>query len=48
MKRIRIARQRVRSECPWLEALSPDPQDPDIVRAKALARTARSRKAAGK
>ena len=48
MKRIRIGRRRVRSERPWLEALLPDPRDPDIVRAKALARTARSRKAAGR
>jgi hypothetical protein len=45
MKRIRIGRKRARSERPWLEALSPDPRDPDIVRAKALAR---SRKASGK
>ena len=29
----------VRSERPWLEALAPDPRDPDIVRAEALART---------
>jgi hypothetical protein len=48
MKRIRIGRRRVRSERRWPEALSPDPRDPDIVRAKALARTARSGKAAGK
>jgi helix-turn-helix protein len=48
MKRIRIGRRRFRSERPWLEALSPDPRDPDIVRAKALARTARSREAPGK
>jgi hypothetical protein len=48
MKRIRIERRRARSERPWLEALSPDPRDPDIVRAKALAQTGRSRKAAGK
>ena len=48
MKRTRIRRPRVRSERPWLEALSPDPRDPDIVRAKALARTARSRQAPGK
>jgi hypothetical protein len=42
MKRIRIAHRRVRGERPWLEALAPDPRDPDIVQAKALARTARS------
>jgi hypothetical protein len=42
MKRTRIRRPRARSERPWLEALSPDPRDPDIVRGKALARTARS------
>lgn len=43
MKRIRIERRKVRSERPWLEELSPDLRDPDIVRAKALARTARSK-----
>ena len=43
MKRTRIRRPRVRSQRPWLEALSPDPRDPDIVRAKALARTGRSK-----
>jgi hypothetical protein len=48
MKRIRIGRRRVRSERPWLDVLAPDPRDPDIVRAKALARTARSREAPGK
>ena len=48
MKRIRIERRRVRSERPWLEELPPDPRDPDIVRAKALAQTARSSKAPGK
>jgi hypothetical protein len=48
MKRIRIGQRRVRSERPSLEVLALDPRDPDIVRAKALARTARSRKAAGK
>ena len=48
MKRTRIARRRVRSERPWLEELSLDPHDPDIVRAKKLARTTRSIQAAGK
>ena len=48
MKRIRIGRRRVRSESPWLEVLAPDLRDPDIVRAKALAQTARSSKAPGK
>jgi hypothetical protein len=53
MKRIRIGRRRVRGERPWLEELPPDPRDPDIVRAKALARTtpsmaARSMKEPGK
>jgi hypothetical protein len=42
MKRTRIKRPRARSERPGLEALPPDPRDPDLVRAKALARTARS------
>jgi len=48
MKRISIERRRVRSEHPWLEELSPDPRDPDIVRAKALARTACSEEEPGK
>jgi hypothetical protein len=48
MKRIRIGRRRVRAERPWLEAFAPDPRDPDIVRAKALARAAHSRQAPGK
>jgi len=48
MKRIRIGRRRVRSERPSLEVLALDPRDPDIVRAKALARTARSREVSGK
>jgi hypothetical protein len=32
MRRTRIRRSRVRSKRPWLEALSPDPRDPDVVR----------------
>ncbi len=38
MKRIRIQKPRARRERPWREALPPDPRDPDIVQAKALAR----------
>ena len=38
MKRIRIQRPRARRERDWGEALPPDPRDPDVVRAKALAR----------
>ena len=34
MNRIRIGRPRARSERPWPGALSPDPRDPGIVRAK--------------
>jgi hypothetical protein len=45
MKRIRIARRRVGGERLSLEVLALDPRDSDIVRAKALARTARSREA---
>jgi hypothetical protein len=45
---MRIGRRKVRNERPWLEELAPDLRDPDIVRAKALARTAHSRKAPGK
>jgi hypothetical protein len=37
MKRIRTERRKARRKGPWLEALSPDPRDPDVVRAKALA-----------
>jgi len=38
MKRIRAGRARIRRERPWLEDLPVDPRDPDVVRAKALAR----------
>jgi hypothetical protein len=39
MKRIRIDRPRIRHEQPWPEDLPADPRDPDVVRAKALARS---------
>ncbi len=48
MKRIRVERRRASGKRPWLEALRPDPRDPDIVRVKALGRTARPREASGK
>jgi hypothetical protein len=38
MKRIRSVRPKTRRERPWLEDLPADPRDPDVVRAKALAR----------
>ena len=38
MKQIRIQKPRARRERPRREALSPDWRDPDIVRAKSLAR----------
>ncbi len=38
MKRIRIDRPRIRRERLGLENLPTDPKDPDVVRAKALAR----------
>ena len=38
MKRIRIQRPRARGERPWSEVLPLDPRDPDVARAKALAR----------
>jgi hypothetical protein len=44
MKRIRIQKSRGRGERPWLDGLPPDPRDQEIVRAKALARAANSRK----
>ena len=39
MKRIRIDRPRIRRERDWIEDLPTDLRDPDLVRAKALART---------
>ena len=39
MKRIRIDKPRIRREHPWPEGLPVDPRDPDVVRAKALARS---------
>jgi len=38
MKRIRTVRPRIRRERVWTEELPDDPRDPDVVRAKALAR----------
>ena len=38
MNRIRINRPRIRHDRPWLEILPTDLRDPDVVRAKALAR----------
>jgi len=38
VQRTRIHRPRVRRERLWQEVLPPDPRDPDVVRAKALAR----------
>jgi len=40
VKRIRIARPKARRDRPWRELLPLDPRDPDIVRAKELARAA--------
>ena len=39
MKRIRIAKPKVRRERPWSEDLPLDPRDPDVRRAKALSRS---------
>jgi hypothetical protein len=36
MQRIRIQRPKVRRGHPWPEVLPPDPQDPQVLRAKAL------------
>jgi hypothetical protein len=38
MRRIRAGRPRIRRERAWTEDLPADPRDPDVVRAKALAR----------
>jgi hypothetical protein len=40
VKRIRIDKPRARRERPWREVLPADPRDPDVVRAKTLARAA--------
>jgi hypothetical protein len=39
VKRIRVDRPRVRRGQPWPEDDPPGPRDPDVVRAKALARS---------
>ena len=39
VERIRFHRPRVRRERPWHEVLPPGPRDPNVVRAKAVART---------
>jgi hypothetical protein len=39
MKRIRIAKPKVRRERLWSEDLPIDPRDPDVRRAKALSRS---------
>ena len=38
MKRIRVSAPRIRRERRWPEELPAGPRDPDVVRAKALAR----------
>jgi hypothetical protein len=43
MKRTRIAKPRIRRERAWAEDLPADPRDPDVVRAKALARARSAR-----
>ena len=47
MKRIRIQKPTPRGGCRWPEILPRDPRDPDIRRAKALARADTSADAAG-
>jgi hypothetical protein len=42
MKRIRVDRSKIRRKRVWTEDLSADPRDPDVVRAKALARARRT------
>ena len=43
MKRIRVDRPRTRRERGWTEDPPADPRDPDVVRAKALARAQSAR-----
>jgi len=38
MKRVRVDRPRIRRKRHWADELPADPRDPDVVRAKALAR----------
>jgi hypothetical protein len=38
MKRVRVERPAIRRKRHWAEELPADPRDPDVVRAKALAR----------
>ena len=42
MKRIRAYRPRIRRKRIWTEDVPADPRDPDVVRAKALARNRRT------
>ena len=42
MKRIRADRPRIRGKRVWTEDPPADPRDPDVVRAKALARARRT------
>jgi len=37
VKRVRIEKPKTRRKHPWLDVLSLDPRDPDVVRAKHLA-----------
>jgi hypothetical protein len=46
MKRIRMAKPKVRRERPWAEDLPLDPRDPDIRRAKVLSRDTSSQRRA--
>ena len=45
MKRIRISAPRIQRDRRWPEDLPDDPRDPDVVRAKALARARLARPA---
>jgi hypothetical protein len=42
MKRIRVDRSRIRRKRVWTDDPPADPRDPDVVRAKALARARRT------
>ena len=43
MNRVRTQKSRIRRGRSWLETLPTDPRDPDVVRAKALARMTAAR-----
>jgi len=48
MKRVRVDKRDIRRKRQWAEDLPADPRDPDVVRAKALARIRQTGTSPGK